>query len=280
MGLRSSLSWLCEGFQQRTGIPTSFEAPEKLPSFPPPAATAIFRVAQEALTNIHRHAHASRVLMRVSATFAEFRMEVTDDGQGFANLEECRQGIGILGMQERLAELGGMLQVESGAGAGSSVFATVPLLTQEMPAVPIPPQPTPRTGAARILIVDDHPAICEGVRVILGVCPDLCVCGAAASAGEALKLAQELRPDIVLLDLQLGPEDGWQVVRGLRAANSSARVLIFSHHAERFVVPAAKNAGCSGFVAKSRTASELVEAIRVVLAGGKFFPAYSLAHSA
>ena len=271
LGLRPSLAWLAEGFQQRTGIRTKLEAPKELPTFSATATTTIFRILQEALTNVHRHAEAANVMIRVTVTPAEFQLEVSDDGKGFADVEACRQGIGILGMQERLAEFGGTLLVESGHNAGSSVFATVPLAVEKLNPAPIPPHGYPVEGVGRILVVDDHAAIRSGVRTILSACSDLEVCGEASTVDEAVKLVGELRPDVVLLDLGLRGESGWAVVRKVRVLNSTAKIIIFSHFDKGFIGTAAKNAGCSGYVSKGQASEELIDTIRAVLRGAAFF---------
>jgi len=270
LGLGPSLAWLAEGFEKRTGIQTRLEAPCQLPSFSSTTATTIFRVAQEALTNVHRHSEAPHVVIRVGVTLTEFQLEVSDDGKGFADLAACRQGIGILGMQERLAELGGTLRVESGRNAGSSVFATLPLAGEDLNPAPIRPQGFPRDGVGRILVVDDHPAMRQGVRTVLSNCQDLEVCGEASTADEAVNLIESIRPDVVLLDLQLGQEDGWSVVRRVRVLNSPAKIIVFSHFDERYVGPAAKNSGCAGFVSKGQASEDLIKVIRMVLGGANF----------
>jgi CheY-like chemotaxis protein len=286
LGLRASLAWLGDGFEQRTGIQTRLEAPTALPPISTAAATAIFRIAQEALTNVHRHAQASRVILRVVFTRSELQVEIADDGKGFDDVEACRQGVGILGMQERLADLDGILRVESGRNAGTSVFATVPLETETRPESGETEHPLAKPvadlhgRAARILVVDDHPAMRQGVRTILDSCADLEVCGEAATPDEATRLIANLHPDIVLLDLQLGPKDGWSVVRHMRVMNSSAKIIIFSHFSERFVAAAAKNSGCAGFVSKSLAGQEMIEAIRTVLKGRKYYGPRALRQSA
>jgi len=80
-----------------------------------------------------------------------------------------------------------------------------------------------------------------------------------------------MRPDIVLLDLLLRGEDGWDVVRKMRVGNSPAKIIIFPHFEERFIGPASKNFGCSGYVSKGQASEELIEALRTVL-GGFFTP--------
>jgi CheY-like chemotaxis protein len=278
MGLRATVSWYLEGFGQRTGIQTELDAPEDFPPLPAAADTALFRVVQECLTNVHRHAEASRVVLRVRVTPAEFQLEVSDNGKGFADLNSCREGVGILGMQERLAELAGTLRIESGHTAGSSVFATIPLA--HAAPIAVPPQPSPRGGTIRVLVVDDHPAIRCGIRLLLGSEPGIEVCGEAANADQALQLAAKLEPEVMILDLQLGDRDGWSVVGELRATQSCTKILIFSHFQERYFAEAAYRAGCDGAISKGCDAKLLTEAIRTIHAGEKFFKTRAMTHFA
>ena len=125
MGLRSSILSYAEGYEQRTGIKTSIVIPEPLPKFNDITTTALFRIVQECLTNVHKHANASSITIRVDIGEQEFRLEVTDNGVGFATYA-C-EGVGIRGMGERLKELGGTLELLSEPNLGSSVVATIPL---------------------------------------------------------------------------------------------------------------------------------------------------------
>src|SRR5262249_39190969 len=146
----------------------------------------------------------------------------------------------------------------------------------ELTPTPTPPQRQPLEGVARILVVDDHPAIRSGVRAILSACPDLEVCGEASAVDEAVKLVGDLRPDVVLLDLKLGTETGWAVVRKMRVLNSPAKIIVFSHFEQGFISTAAKNAGCAGYVCKSQASEELTNTIRAVLRGGAFLPEHRI----
>jgi len=276
MGLRAALGWYVQGFQQRTCIETELHAPDELPFLSPFASTVLFRVAQECLTNIHKHAQASRVSLRFVIGNGELQLEVNDNGKGFADLDSCRQGVGILGMQERLSELGGTLRIESGRDAGSSVFATVPLIADP----PTFPKAARQDEQIRVLIVDDHPAIRYGVRMILTAQPGIAVCGEASREAEAVELASKLLPDVMILDLQLDDASGWSVVRKLRDAQSSTRILIFSHYDELYVRTSADRAGCHGFVSKASDANALVDAVRTVQNGGKYFKVKTVGKSA
>ena len=93
--------------------------------------TALFRVAEEALSNALQHAGASRIALRLTAAPDRVMLEVVDDGRGFGVRPEEGRGFGLTGMRERLRLLGGDLQVRSAPGAGASVRATVPLATND-----------------------------------------------------------------------------------------------------------------------------------------------------
>lgn len=125
LGLRASIQSYAQGYEQRTGIQTSVEIPDPLPKFDDVTRTALFRVIQECFTNVHKHAKATEITVRISFTPREFRLEVSDNGVGFRS--DAREGVGIRGMRERVRELGGTLLVESGENLGSSVIATIPL---------------------------------------------------------------------------------------------------------------------------------------------------------
>src|SRR5262249_3856019 len=107
----------------------------------------------------------------------------------------------------------------------------------------------------------------------------LAVCGEAGTAAEAVERARQLQPDLVILDLQLPDYDGWRVIREIRRVRVITKILIFSHHETSFIQRTAENAGCDGAFSKCGQPAELMEAIRIVISGGKFFgpEAYSAA---
>jgi signal transduction histidine kinase len=124
IGLRASVVSYAESFEKRTGIRTALEIPDELPKFDTQTETALFRIVQESLTNVHRHSQASDVVIRVSVNSDEFRMELNDDGVGFP--VGFQEGVGIRGMRERLKELKGKLTMAP-IEPGSSIVATIPL---------------------------------------------------------------------------------------------------------------------------------------------------------
>jgi CheY-like chemotaxis protein len=272
MGLRSSIVWYAEGFQQRTGIHTAVQIPEPLPLLEGNAKAALFRIVQESLTNVHRHAKASNVAIRIDVSPEQLQLEISDDGKGFQDLNRCRVGVGILGMQERVSELSGSLRVESGEGIGSSIIATIPLNNETaVPVELVMPGERPVIPGRRILLVDDHEVTRRGIRALIETEGDLEVCGEAATVKEALEQIQNLHPDVVILDLQLPDESGWSVVRRLRQSGASSKVIIFSHYDADYILRAAQYARCDGCASKSGKPEDLIRAIRSVLEGKSFF---------
>src|SRR5262249_13881953 len=135
-GLASAARWYVEGFSARSGIPVSLDIPGSLERLSSVAETALFRVLQESLTNIHRHSGSRTAAVRFEVLERSVRLIVSDDGKGISprTLERFRTagtdvGVGLSGMRERIAELGGQLDIRS--GSGTTVTATVPFSSKQ-----------------------------------------------------------------------------------------------------------------------------------------------------
>ena len=134
MGLKSAIPWYLGGFAKRSGIETSFEAPEDFPRLPNDVELVLFRVLQESLTNVHRHSGSATAEIRLERTGESVILTVTDHGKGMpgALLEQNSRdsmgafGVGLRGMNERLQQLGGTLDITS-SQAGTEVRAAVPV---------------------------------------------------------------------------------------------------------------------------------------------------------
>lgn len=119
----------------------------------------------------------------------------------------------------------------------------------------------------QILIADDHGVLRAGLRALLNNEPDLEVVGEAANGEEALRLAGELQPDVVLMDINMPGGDGIETTRHLLAAWPDARVLILTFHEDECLLQAAIRAGAAGYILKRAVESELINAIRAVSRG-------------
>ena len=123
----------------------------------------------------------------------------------------------------------------------------------------------------RVLVVDDHAVVREGIRHVLAGEPGFEVVGEAANGEQALALARSQRPDVVVLDVTMPGESGLRVAPKLRAAVPGARVLIMSMHENAEYVREGVRAGASGYLLKDSAAAELRLAVRAVHAGGTYF---------
>jgi DNA-binding NarL/FixJ family response regulator len=130
----------------------------------------------------------------------------------------------------------------------------------------------------RVLVVDDHPIVRQGLVAVLGDEPDLEVVGAAGSAEEALALVGARRPDVLLLDLELPGLDGVAAIPHLLAASPATRILVFTAYDSEERVMGALRAGASGYLLKGASGAELARGIRAVQAGGSALEPRVAAH--
>ena len=133
-----------------------------------------------------------------------------------------------------------------------------------MPTSKSKPTTTPRR---RILIVDDHPVVREGLTQQLNREPDLRVCAEASNAPQALAAVEEQKPDLVLVDLNLPGRSGLELIRDVRAVAPQLPMLVLSMHDESVFAERVLRAGGRGYVSKEAGGDKLMEAIRRVLSG-------------
>lgn len=119
----------------------------------------------------------------------------------------------------------------------------------------------------RVLIADDHPVLRSGLRVLLAADPDLEVVGETGTGEETLRLAEELRPDVILLDISMPGESGIETVRRLKAKLPALKVLFLTMHEEEGMLLEALAAGADGYLIKRADEPEIIQAIHVVQRG-------------
>jgi DNA-binding NarL/FixJ family response regulator len=129
------------------------------------------------------------------------------------------------------------------------------------------------TEPVRVLIADDHPVFRDGLASLLGTQPDVAVVGTAADGAEAVALATELAPDVVVMDLQMPELNGIDATRRLAETLPEIRVLVFTMGEEDGTVLAAMRAGARGYLVKGASQEEVARAISTVHAGGLVFGA-------
>lgn len=127
--------------------------------------------------------------------------------------------------------------------------------------------------SVRILLADDHRILREGLRSLLTQQADMLVVGEAADGEEAVALARELRPDLVIMDVVMSRVDGVEATRRIRAEVPGTRVIALSMHADRRFVSEMLRAGALGYLVKDSAFEELHQAVRTVMAGRPYLSA-------
>src|SRR2546428_5165662 len=125
--------------------------------------------------------------------------------------------------------------------------------------------------AARILVVDDHEVVRQGIRAILQARPDWEICGEAVDGRQAIDLTKQLNPDVVIMDITMPQMSGLEASLEIARLKLPSRVLIFTMHESKSLGPSVRKAGAHGYVVKSRAARDLIDAVDRLLAGGTFF---------
>jgi len=129
------------------------------------------------------------------------------------------------------------------------------------------------TPKIRVMCVDDHPIVREGMAAIITLQPDMTMVGTAATGREAIQRYEELRPDVALVDLRLPDMSGFDVIKAIRDKFPNARIVVLSSHEGDVDIQRALEAGAQGYVAKGIVRDELLDIIRGVHGGKRRLPA-------
>jgi signal transduction histidine kinase len=310
LGLGAALNWYAEGFTKRSSIEVKVEVARDLPRLTNEKEMALFRVVQEALTNVLRHSGSRRALIRVTFDNEAVVLTVEDEGKGIGRRRfgqaAQEHGVGIAGMRERLQQLGGGLEVRP-LPKGTQVSARVPIrqaepieppLTEteilkvakglgyrEEPGATVATQASAgeakasattnwaAVGKKRVLIADDHEVTRQGIRSLLKDEKDIEICGEAKDGPDAVAKAEQLSPDLIIMDLTMPGGGGFVAANQIRNSGSRAKILIFTTHSSSQLEGLSRMAGFDGLVHKTDGARDLVRGVRAVLGGNKFFRA-------
>jgi RNA polymerase sigma factor (sigma-70 family) len=126
---------------------------------------------------------------------------------------------------------------------------------------------SPAQKKSRILIIDDHVMVREGVAEIIKHEPDLDVCGTATTAHEGIEAVRKLKPDLILVDITLPGKNGIEFIKDVRAMNPDLRILVMSMHDESLYVDRVLRAGGRGYIRKQEGGEKLIAALRRVVRG-------------
>ncbi len=127
--------------------------------------------------------------------------------------------------------------------------------------------PTP----TKVLLVDDHPLVLEGIRAVIETYPHIDVVGAASSAKEALSIANRTEPEIVVMDINMAEINGIDAIELFKEQHPNVRILMLSMHDSKEYISTSVMYGASGYILKDVSTNEIVSAIEAVAAGGTYF---------
>jgi NarL family two-component system response regulator LiaR len=277
-GLVAALRARLGAVEARAGFQTELRVTGER-RLPPTLEEELFRIAQETLNNVVKHARATRVALDLHFGAEMVGLEIGDDGVGFEPAAaRQRGGLGLEGIAERLKRIGGKLQVESVPGQGTRVRVEVPIgraLPERAGQLSLPrmltlPGPQPRSwpqAPIRVLVADDHAIIRKGIRALLATQMGIEVIGEAANGQETVDRAAELLPDVVLMDLLMPVMDGIEATRRIVARHPQVRILVLTSFASDEKVFPAVRAGALGYLLKDSGPEDLVQAIHNVYRG-------------
>jgi DNA-binding NarL/FixJ family response regulator len=134
----------------------------------------------------------------------------------------------------------------------------------------MPAKRTVASSKTRVFLVDDHPIVRRGFQLLLGMEPDLMVCGEADSGPAALQKILALKPDVAIIDLSLKGGSGLELIKQLRAQALKLKLLVFSMRDEGIYAERALRAGADGYITKEEGTEKAIEAIRVLMQGKRY----------
>ena len=276
--LPRALQWLGDWAAEKHALKVTVEADESADPEASDIRILLFESVRELLFNVAKHAHAREVVVRAHLSAdGMVQVSVTDDGDGFdpqLAVRDARhvRSVGLYSMRERLTVLGGAMQIESAPRRGTCITLSAPRGIQAPngndethgPRT-APPALSPQKAATstmgerlKILLVDDHALVREGLRQLISSRPQLEVIGEAVDGEDGIRQAHSLRPDVVVMDVSMPVLDGVGATKRLTAELPHIHVYGLSMR-ECGPVHPIEAAGAVAYFSKRDCASKLVE---------------------
>ncbi|MEX5216421.1 MAG: PAS domain S-box protein [Nitrospiraceae bacterium] len=276
-GLSMALTWLAEQMATH-GLTVSLKMGSSLINPEEDQAILIFQSARELLMNVVKHAKTDHATLSVEVSGdGVLTIAVTDHGAGFDLSVEKLAAVkhfGLFSIRERMGALGGQLNIESRPGEGTRATMVLQLSQPQQQTVEAPAWPglsnldrtgTPTGGVLRVLMVDDHPLVRQGLRGILESYTNIQIVGEAADGLEAVRLAGEYQPDVVIMDVNLPKLDGIEATRLIKQSFPPMTVIGLSVQKSAQVESAMKAAGASEYLTKDMAEEQLYRAVTLAL---------------
>jgi PAS domain S-box-containing protein len=282
-GLARALEWLGRRMRQTHDMAVKVEAQDDGGRIDQDSCIVLFNAVRELLLNVLKHANVKSARVEMSMPRGrKVRIVVTDRGSGFASkvtgsANDFESGLGLLAIRERLDSLGGAMEIESRPGKGSRITLTASLRQSAQPARTSPARRpkvrVDRTASSRIkgdaaqkgirvLLVDDHAIVRQGVAQLLSGVPEITVVAEASNGKEAIQLTRKWRPDVVVMDINMPEMNGVEATRAIHAKWPKVAVIGLSMYHEPHRAKEMRQAGAVGYVNKSDVTETLISTIR------------------
>ncbi|HEU4683234.1 MAG TPA: PAS domain S-box protein [Nitrospira sp.] len=286
-GLSSALSWLGEEMK-RHDLLVEVEVPADRPPLSEDQAGQLFQAVRELLMNVVKHAKIGRALVRLEHENERLVVTVQDEGVGFdagPELEKASDKFGLFSIRERMYALGGTFSIESAPQAGTTARLTLPLCgeaafgtgdseataaEQMRPSdrgVPGRRRSVLPPARIRVLLVDDHAMVREGLRTLLNAYPEIEVVGEAGNGEDAIEVTRHLLPDVVVMDVNMPKMDGIEATKHITQLLPASVVIGLSVNASAHMQAAMKAAGALTLLTKESAAESLYRTIKGVHLG-------------
>ena len=278
-GLPVALKWLAEQMQ-RHELQVEVQIEPETVQLPDAHGVLLFQSVRELLLNVVKHAKTSRATTSLAnSSEGHLRLTVCDEGCGF-ELAVNDHGIqkpnhfGLFSIRERMEALGGRFELESAPGQGTRATLVLPSASAGSPTAAAHGTPTlTGTGSipqrthvslVRVLLVDDQTLVRQGVRSLLEANPQMRVIGEAGDGQEAVALARALKPDVIIMDINMPKMNGIEATRRIKQELPATQVIALSFHNSGTIEQAMRAAGAVAYVRKDAVAEQLSQAIKAV----------------
>ncbi|MDK2745066.1 MAG: response regulator [Nitrospira sp. BO4] len=273
LGLPAALKWLA-GQMHSHNLTVEVQCSQQTVALPEDQAILLFQSIRELLINVGKHAKTSQATVSLMIEGGDhLRITVQDRGCGFElgapPGTAADEHFGMLSVNERMDAMGGWLTVDSAVGRGTTITLGLPL-KEPLDSTPhtrvacapagVEPRVTPTrtaTGVRSVLLAEDHALVRQGLRAILDGCPDICIVGEAGNGREAVEMASDLKPDVVLMDINMPGMDGIQATQQILAFRPTTVVVGLSVNHVTHTIQAMMDAGASHCLSKDVTAELL-----------------------
>jgi CheY-like chemotaxis protein len=268
--------WLGDWFRRKHSLTVAVDAREELPSTPPPVRLQLFLAVRELLTNVVKHSGVMEACVSLCLRDGYLSIQVDDGGSWFdpnAAQEKLRQALtfGLFSVRGRLEAIKGRLEIKSTPKGGGCFRLIIPIddaaepQTEQASTERCVAGEQPRGKAAdrvRLLVVDDHKVVRESL--ILALQREECfeIVGEAADGDEAIRRADALRPDAIVMDVEMANLNGIEATRQIKRRLPDVVVVGLTFHEDDAVAQAIAEAGALACLSKRCRIADLVEAIR------------------